>query len=410
MPQKAPHTVHILEGAATLYLRTKTPFWQVRYKVGSRWLRTTTKRKKLDDAKQAAVEIVMNAWYRQKNDLPVVSKRFKPVANLAIQRMQELIDNGQAKVSYKRYIQVTNKYLIPFFAQHNIDKIDYALLARFDAWRQIQMQGVPSQSAINTHNAALGRVFEEALMRGYMQKIQVPYLQNKGVEVARRDDFTAEEYIELCKYMRKWQYKAREGHEFWVRSLLRDYVLLVANTGIRPGTEGMNLKWQHVMLVKHNNVEYLTLNIKGKKKRMREIQVRPKVASYLRRIQMRDEELKHMSFKQLIAASVDKYVFRINGKDMTSNFGRMFKRMLTEAKLLVDKRSGNDRTLYCLRHYYATRMITKGNVTTAQLAAYMGTSEKMIEDYYGHLNLREVAGNFAGLGRLDDVLTLDRLR
>ena len=410
MPQKAPHTVHIIEGAATLYKRPNTPFWSVRYKVGSRWLRTTTKQKRLEDAKQAAVKLVTNAWFRLENDLPVVSKRFKQVANLAIQRMQDLIDNGQAKVSYKRYIQVTNKYLIPFFAQHNIDKIDYALLAKFDAWRQIQMQGVPSQSAINTHNAALGRVFEEALMRGYMQKIQVPYLQNKGVTSERRDDFTAEEYIELCRYMRKWQYKAREGHEFGVRSLLRDYVLLVANTGIRPGTEGMNLKWQHIMLVKQNNVEYLTLNIMGKTQHMRAIQVRPKVASYLRRIQMRDEELKHMTFKQLIAASVDKYVFRINKKDMTSNFGRMFKRLLTEAELLVDKRSGNDRTLYCLRHYYATAMITKGKVTTAQLAKYMGTSEAMIEKHYGHLNLQRIADKFAGLGTLDDILTLERLQ
>lgn len=410
MPQKAPHTVHILEGAATLYKRPNTPFWSVRYKAGNKWLRKTTKQKKLEDAKQAAVKLVTNAWFRLENDLPIVSKRFKQVANLAIRRMQDLIDHGQAKVSYKRYIQVINKYLIPFFANHNIDKIDYALLAKFDAWRQIQMQGVPSQSAINTHNAALGRVFEEALMRGYMQKLQVPYLQNKGVSSARRDDFTAEEYIELCRYIRKWQYKAREGHEFEVRSLLRDYVLLVANTGIRPGTEGMNLKWQHIMLVKQDNVEYLTLNIMGKTNRMRAIQVRPKVAGYLRRIQMRDDELKHMTFKQLIAASVDKYVFRVNDKDMTSNFGRMFKRLLTEAELLVDKRSGNDRTLYCLRHYYATAMITKGRVTTAQLAKYMGTSEAMIEKHYGHLNLQRIAGKFAGMGTLDDILTLERLQ
>lgn len=410
MPQKAPHTVHILEGAATLYQRPKTPFWSVRYKVGSKWLRTTTKQKKLADAKQAAVKLVTNAWFRLENDLPVVSKRFKQVANLAIKRMQDLIDNGQAKVSYKRYIQVTNKYLIPFFAQHNIDKIDHALLLKFDAWRQIKMQGVPSQSAKNTHSAALGRVFEEALIRGYMQQAQIPYLQSKGVKTTNRDDFTLEEYIELCSYMRKWQRKARDGHEMEVRSLLRDYVLLLANTGIRPGTEGMNLKWQHIMFTKIDNVEYLTLNINGKKKENRAIQVRHKVAGYLRRIQLRDDTLKHMTFKELIAASVDKYVFRINGRDMTSNFGRMFKRLLIEANLLKDKRSGNDRTLYCLRHYYATQMLTKGRVTTAQLAKYMGTSEAMIHKHYGHLSLQRIADKFVGLGSLDEVLTLDRLK
>jgi len=80
MPQKAPHTVHILEGKATLYQRPNTPQWFVRYKVGGKWLRSTTKQSKLDDAKQAAVDVVMNAWFREKNNLPIVNKRFKHVA------------------------------------------------------------------------------------------------------------------------------------------------------------------------------------------------------------------------------------------------------------------------------------------------------------------------------------------
>ena len=61
MPQKAPHTVHILEGKATLYQRPTTPQWFVRYKVGGKWLRSTTKKNRLEEAKQAAVDIVTNA-------------------------------------------------------------------------------------------------------------------------------------------------------------------------------------------------------------------------------------------------------------------------------------------------------------------------------------------------------------
>ena len=100
MPQKVEHTVHILEGAATLYQRPTTPFWFVRYKVANKWLRTSTKKIKLEEAKQAAVKLVTNAWFRQENDLPIINKRFKHVANLAIKRMQDLLDNGQGKVTY----------------------------------------------------------------------------------------------------------------------------------------------------------------------------------------------------------------------------------------------------------------------------------------------------------------------
>jgi hypothetical protein len=51
MPQKAPHTVHILEGEATLYKRDSSPHWQLRYKSYNKWLRTTTKCESLNDAK-----------------------------------------------------------------------------------------------------------------------------------------------------------------------------------------------------------------------------------------------------------------------------------------------------------------------------------------------------------------------
>lgn len=404
MPQKAPHTVHILEGKATLYQRPTTPQWFVRYKVGGKWLRSTTKQNTLEAAKQAAVDIVTNAWFREKNDLPIVNKRFKHVANLAIKRMEDLLANGQGKVTYKHYIQAINKYLIKFLGNHNIDKIDYALLTKFSIWREQQMRTTPSQSAINTHNSALNRVFDEALLRGFITKSQVPYLENKGVSSARRDDFTVEEYKQLYQYMRKWVKEAREGREKTIRNLLRDYVLILANTGIRAGTEAMNLKWQHITIVKQDGQDYLTLHIKGKTKKMRSIQVPHRVAIYLQRIQMRDDEINKMSFYELIDAGLDKYVFRIDGKDMTSNFGKVFKRLLHAAELLKDRRSGKDRTLYCLRHYYATLRITIGQISTKQLAEYMGTSEAMIEKHYGHLNLQRIANKFVGAGTLDKAL------
>ena len=408
MPPKAPHTVHILEGKATLYQREPTPYWFVRYKADGKWLRATTKQTDLKDAKLAAVDIVTNAWFRVRNDLPVVSKRFKHVANLAIKRMNDLNDAGQGKVTYKHYIQAINNYLIKYLAQHNIDKIDFALLTKFTAWRVSVMKKPPSQSVINTHNSALNRVFDEALIHGYITKSNVPYLENKGVAGDRRDDFTAEEYVALYTYMRIWVKEGRKGHETFIRNLLRNYILIVANTGIRPGTESMNLKWQHITFVKQDGIEYLTFNIKGKKKKMRAIQVPHRVAAYLERIQKLNPELNKMTFRELIAASLDEYVFRVNGKDKTSDFGKIFKTMITKAGLLIDARSGREKTLYCLRHYYATLMITKGRVTTAQLAGYMGTGETMIEDHYGHLNLQKIADKFVGLGSLDEVLRLPK--
>ena len=45
------------------------------------------------------------------------------------------------------------------------------------------------------------------------------------------------------------------------------------------------------------------------------------------------------------------------------------------------------RSLYSLRHFYATQQLTGRNpISIALLAKQMGTSVKMIEQYYGHLD------------------------
>ena len=132
MPQKSEDTVHILEGKATLYKREGSPFWSVRYKAYGKWERQTTKRGDLDEAKDKAVDIVTNAWFREKNDLPVVNKRFKSVARLAVQRMEDLQKADQGKATYKTYIQAINRYLVKFLGNHNVDRIDGAVLHEFN--------------------------------------------------------------------------------------------------------------------------------------------------------------------------------------------------------------------------------------------------------------------------------------
>ncbi len=404
MPQKAPHTHHILEGEAILYKRNGTPHWQVRYKIAGKWLRATTKQEKLTEAKKAAVDLILNAKFREKNDLPVINKRFKSVANLAIKRMEELNEAGQGKATFKQYIYAINKYLIPYFGKYNIDKIDYPLITRFAAWRIEEMKKSPSQSAINTHNSALNRIFDEALLRGYITQIQVPHLENKGASSDRRPTFTESEYDALVLAMRAWAKEARKGYETQARNILRSYVLILANTGIRAGTEAMNLKWKHIFYDTINGKQTLTFAVKGKTKKERRIQVKTMVARYLQRIQQRDEQLKNMTFDEVIAKQIDRYVFRIDDKDMTTQYGRMFKRLLESAELLVDPITANERTLYSLRHYYATRMLTKGHVSHYQLSQYMGTSVGMIEKHYGHLRLRDVAQKFVGEGEIQTEL------
>ena len=110
MPQKAAHTVHILEGKATLYQRPTTLFWFVRYKADGKWHRTTAKCEDLNEAKLKAVDIVTDAWFKERHKIPIVSKRFSAVAKLTIKTLQDLLDNNVGKVVYKDYIRAIDKY------------------------------------------------------------------------------------------------------------------------------------------------------------------------------------------------------------------------------------------------------------------------------------------------------------
>ena len=399
MPQKSDYTVHILEGKATLFRRTESDVWHVRYKAHGKWERMTTKCANLKQAKQAGTDIVMNAMFRVQNNLPIVSKRFTAVARLAIVRMEDLEAAKKGKATFKTYIQALQKYFIPLIGNHNIDKIDNAVLTKFDSERLELMGKVPSASVLNNHNSALNRVFDEALERGYMTKFQVPMLRNDGIKTERRPDFTKDDYAVIYRGMRKWASEARKGHETELRAVLREYVLVLANTGIRAGTEAMNLKWQHLFYFEQDKRMYLALNVNGKTG-LREVIARQNTVRYLDRLRKLNPDWQDGTFEEFLGKKHDAYVFRINDKDMTTTFGRMFKRFLKNKELQKDPRTGKERTLYSLRHYYATMALTYDRMTIYTLSKVLGSSVKMIEEHYGHVQLRKKAHAIAGGKRM----------
>ena len=49
-----------------------------------------------------------------------------------------------------------------------------------------------------------------------------------------------------------------------MRELLRDYVSILINTGMRHGTETYNLKWKHIETIEHNVHSYLRVWVSDK--------------------------------------------------------------------------------------------------------------------------------------------------
>jgi Phage integrase, N-terminal SAM-like domain len=132
--------------------------------MGGRWIRITTKSKDLKEAKVIAEEQYMDARYRAKHNIPVISRKLKDVAKLAIDRMEKAIDAGHGKKTYRDYIQAINRYFIPYFGDQHMDKITTNEMMEFAKWRIEHMWKLPKASTLSNHNVALNRIFDEALL------------------------------------------------------------------------------------------------------------------------------------------------------------------------------------------------------------------------------------------------------
>ena len=64
----------------------------------------------------------------------------------------------------------------------------------------------------------------------------------------------------MIRKLPHWINKTQHPKSVHMRELLRDYVLIMANTGMRHGTEAQNLKWQHITQFEDNGQRDLRLS------------------------------------------------------------------------------------------------------------------------------------------------------
>lgn len=389
--------IHLRDGEVVLYKRSNIPRWQARYKLSNgEWRRISTKTLHLDRAKAIATDAYDRARFLHKEGLPDVTRRFDSVARLAINEMQTALDIGRGKKTYIHYIQAINRYLIPFFGKRHIDNIGYEDFEQFDKWRTALMGFEPKASTITNHLSALNRIYNIALSRGWVTRSKIPELKNRGSKSSRRPDFTYPEWRRIRRLLREYQKLGHTEKTKQMRELLRDYVLILANTGIRHGTESLNLKWKHIEWYEHTDGHrYLRLTVDGKTGR-RELIARHVAESVFRRIQSRFSELEKHSFDDLLRKRIDEHVFRLHDGTRTNSLNASFEQFLTHYDLLKDKLGEQNRTLYSLRHMYATMALLKDGISIYDLAKQMGTSVLMIERHYSHLTPSMKAEIFAG--------------
>jgi len=379
---------HYRDGRVVLYRRGKSKSYQARLKIGTgkgSWKRVSTGTSDIKEAGKIAGEKYDRIKFREREGLVPDTRSFKKVAEMAVQDMERELNSGMGKVSFKHYIGSINGYMIPYFKNTPIDKIDYRKMMEFNDWRINKMGRIPARSTLNNHNASLRRVFDVAMKQGWINQHQVPAIVNTGQSRPsnRRPYFTQTEYRTLYRFMRNWHKTGRRQITRDIRELLRDYVLILTNCGIRPGTETRNLSWKHIgEYTAPDGNNYLRMIVNGKTG-SRELVARHGTRRYLRRIASRFHDLKDLDENNLY--KVDESVFRLRNGNLPTigSLNNAFKQCLSECDLLYDS-EGEKRSLYSCRHTYITFAIIAG-VDIHLLARQCGTSVGMIEKFYSHL-------------------------
>ena len=421
MSPRKETTHSIIESELLIALRERSSVWQCRYRIDGVWQRTTTGERDIKRAKETAKKLYLEAQIRKENNYTPITRKFRDVAISVVKRLQKDIDAGQGKATYKDYIIAIERYLIPILGKYKVDSIDYVALQKLNTERIKKMKKEPTKSTLLNHNAALNRVFDLAIEKGYMTHSSKPELKAKGKKSERRVEFTEPEVRAIRGSFEKWIEIGREDSKA-VRALLRDYVEVLLDTGARPGKELLDLKWAQVEIsvdpklvgstktkpTEDNQHGYdietydwqrtVVLSIESGKTGKRKAIGRAATVEALTRVANRNYNL---NLPQAIDEKPKDFIFRyreflskkrgnLNKEEAElvepSSFVKLFHTFLDEHGLLTDPKTGKERQPYSLRHTYATLMLTHDKVSPHTLAKQMGTSIAMIERHYSHLD------------------------
>jgi hypothetical protein len=116
-------------------------------------------------------------------------------------------------------------------------------------------------------------------------------------------------------------------------------LLVLTNTGIRAGTEGLNLQWKLIEFFEQDGRRYLMLHVRGKTG-AREVIARRNTVRYRDRLRRLNSARAEGTFEEVLRRRLPHSVFRVAGKDITTPLGKMFARLLEWLDLFYNTRNG----------------------------------------------------------------------
>lgn len=372
--------VHRIMGdKVRLYRRIDGGTWHASTYLAGKERRKTTKQESLSAAKEVAED-----WYlelRNKNrqgDL-ATGKTFRD-ASKVFEVEYEVTTNGRRSPKWVQgHKDRLRLHLLPFLGRKGLKEITSGVAQEYRVhrmtkpknWDDIHFDDAtgapkpwkhPARNTIHNEIVTMSMVLKAAQRHGWIEFIpdlSDPYRRQSKVE--HRPWFTPKEYKQFYEATRANAANPKSPRYKWYAEQLHDYVLLMANTGLRPD-EIKRLEYRDVEIVDDESTSETIL----------EIEVRGK---------------RGVGYCKSMPGAVRPYerMLKRNEPQQTdrlfpSDFKKMLNGILNEQKLKFD-RNGKARTAYSLRHSYICFRLLEG-ADIYQVAKNCRTSVEMIEKHY----------------------------
>lgn len=249
----------VMQGKVQLYKRAGGRFWQCSASFAGRQYRESTKKEELAQAEDFAED-----WYLElrgkfkrgevgKLEKVNAEKTFEDAAEL-FKREYELITEGQRNPIYVNgHKKRLDLWLVPFLGKLPLSEVTTGKIQEYRIWRleqaKLKWGKLPARSTLHQESVVLRQTLKTALRHGWISHLPdltEPYRKNE--KISHRAWFSPEEYRRLIEATRRRAAKPLKKRWKWTCEQLHDYVLILANTGLRPD-EALRLEYRDVSIV-----------------------------------------------------------------------------------------------------------------------------------------------------------------
>jgi integrase len=357
-------THYIFDGKVRIYRRENSNLWQAQARFNGQKWRVSTKTENLSEAKAFAENWYFGLRGQNPNGQLKREKTFKDAAKKFLAEYDAVTGGTRNRQYVEGNERRLRLYLLPFFGSLGLSEVTAGKVQEYRVMRLTPGPDGkrPARNTLHQEFVTLRQVLKTALRAGWLSHLpdlSEPYQSSR--KISHRAWFSADEYKQLYTATRQRAERHRDRRFQWHAEQLHDYVLFMANTGLRPD-EANRLQYRDVEIVEDEETEETILLIQVRGKRGVGYCKSTKNAVF--------------PFERLLKRNLPKPDDLI----FPGNHVIMFNNILDEEKLKFD-REGNRRTAYSLRHTYICLRLMEG-ADIYQIAKNCRTSVEMIEKYY----------------------------